>query len=219
LKVNPALKLVIFKLNPGVTDKIFISTLEATTKTWNANLGLFAAGPEKTRIKSKSRHEALKALNILHEFSSMAASASIVCFAAFVLGSCLARNRYVVRAQQLEARLDLACSVRVLREACGGCVIGLQSGLECEPSVFGQTPDNQPQQHQKRDRQEQCGEYLEGRTQRGVCLLSLAPGTPQISCLAARVVLAWVAEEFVYCSLLLHHVAFRAEVKILEVVC
>jgi hypothetical protein len=33
LMVNPALKLVIFKLNPGVTDKIFFSTLEATTKT------------------------------------------------------------------------------------------------------------------------------------------------------------------------------------------
>jgi hypothetical protein len=46
--------MVIFKLNPGVTDKIFFSTLEATAKTRNANLGLFAARPEKTRMKSKS---------------------------------------------------------------------------------------------------------------------------------------------------------------------
>jgi hypothetical protein len=158
-----------------------------------------------------------------HGFSSMAASASIVCFAAVVVGSCLARHLYVVRAQQLEARLDLACSVHMLRVACGGCVIGLQSGLECEPSVFGQTADNQPQQHQQRDRQEQCGQYLEGRVQRGICLLSLTSGTPRISCLAARVVLArvvlaWVNKEFVYCSLWLHHVAFRAEVKNLEVV-
>jgi hypothetical protein len=136
-----------------------------------------------------------------------------------MLGSCLARNRYVVWTQPLEVRLDLACSVRGLREACGGCVIGLQSGLECNPSVFGQTPDDQPQQHQQRDRQKQCGQYLEGRAQGGVCLLSLASSTPRISCLATRVVLAWVAEEFVYCSLWLHHVAFRAWVKDLEVVC
>jgi hypothetical protein len=129
-------------------------------------------------------------------------------------GSCLARHRCVMRTQQLEMWLDLACSVRVLREVCGGCVIGLQSGLECEPSVFGQTPDDQPQQHQQCDGHEQCGKYLEGRAQGGVCLLSLAPGTPRISCLAARVVLSWVAEEFVYCSLWLHHVAFRAGLRI-----
>jgi hypothetical protein len=124
------------------------------------------------------------------------------------------------RAQQFEARLDPAWSVRVLYETCDGCVIRLQSGLDCEPSVFSQAPDDQRQQHQQRNRQEQCGQFLKGRVQREVCLLSLVIGTRRSSCFAARAVLAWLAEGFVYGSLWLHRrLAFRAWVNDLEVVC
>jgi hypothetical protein len=103
-----------------------------------------------------------------------------------------------MQAQQCDSRLDLSCFVRVLYETCDGCMIGLQSGLGYEPSVFSQAPDDQRKQHQQRDRQEQCGQSLEGRVQREVCLLSLASGTPRISCFAVWAVLAWLAEEFGY---------------------
>lgn len=81
------LELVIFKLNPGVSDEAFISALEATTKDLERQAGFIRRETHKDpngtwvdMVHWQSREQALKAMDASHTFSSMAAFAAAADF-------------------------------------------------------------------------------------------------------------------------------------------
>jgi heme-degrading monooxygenase HmoA len=84
---NPVLELVIFKLNPGVSDEVFISALEATTKDLERQPGFIRRearkDPDGTWVDLvywQSRDQALEAMNASQGFTSMAAFAAAADF-------------------------------------------------------------------------------------------------------------------------------------------
>ena len=84
---NPVLELVLFKLNPGVSDAQFLAALEATTQDLQRQPGYLrrevrkdADGTWADLVYWQSRAQALAAMNASMSFPSMAGFAALADF-------------------------------------------------------------------------------------------------------------------------------------------